>query len=173
MTPESDELAAQLACNKTIANRNMWMYLEKPVGEWPALQVTWSEDPDERYWAFDGDIPDWAVPAGKLRLGYALISEIHVHLIYVSKIHSVEELREGAVDDKIEDIINCWKEGKALTPPALRIVNDESVQKIYIAGGNHRFNVAYLTGLKLIAFLACPADAAYLTALIPSLVWKP
>ncbi|GLH22924.1 hypothetical protein ENT52713_03200 [Enterobacter sp. 200527-13] len=30
------------------------MYLEKPVGEWPALQVTWSEEPDGRYWAFDG-----------------------------------------------------------------------------------------------------------------------
>lgn len=95
MTPESDELAAQLACNKTTANRNKWIYHEKPVGEWPALQVTWSEEPDERYWAFDGDIPDWAVPAGKLRLGYALISEIHAHLIYVSKIHSVEELKEG------------------------------------------------------------------------------
>ncbi|PQY25368.1 hypothetical protein CDU03_20005 [Cronobacter sakazakii] len=85
--------------------------------------------------AFDGDIPDWAHPPEKLRLGYALTSEIHAHLIYVSKIHSVEELREGAVDDKIEAVINCWKESKALTPPALRIVNDEGVEKIYIAGG--------------------------------------
>ncbi|EMW0831575.1 MULTISPECIES: hypothetical protein [Enterobacteriaceae] len=148
------------------------MYLEKPVGEWPALKVTWSEEPDERDWAFDGDIPDWAVPTGKLRLGYALISEIHAHLTYASKIHSVDELREGAVDDKIEEVINCWKDGKALTPPALRIVNDKGVKKIYIAGGNHRFNVAYLSGEETIAFLASSTDWQNLEEFIPSLEWK-
>lgn len=172
MTPESDELAAQLACNKTTVNRNMWMYLEKPVGAWPALQVTWSEEPDERYWAFDGDIPDWAVPAGKLRLGYALISEIHAHLIYARKIDCVEELREGAIDDKIEDVINHLKDGDALTPPVLRIVKINGVIKIDIADGNHLFNVAHLTGEINIAFLASPVDSVSLEALIPSLVWK-
>ena len=151
----------------------MWMYLEKPVSEWPVLQVTWSEEPNERDWAFDGNIPDWAVPTGNLLLGYALISEIHAHLAYASKIHSVEELREGAVDDKIEAVINYWKEGKALTPPALWIFDNDGVKKIHIAGGNHRFNVARLSGEEKIAFLARPADSVYLKNLIPSLVWKP
>lgn len=148
------------------------MYLEKPVGEWPRFQVMWSEEPDERDLAFDSNIPDWATPTKELRLGYALISEIHAHLIYASKIHSVEELREGAVDDKIEDVINWWIEGKALTPPALRVVNDNGVKKICIAGGNHRFNVAYLTGEEKIAFLASSTDLRALENFIPSLKWK-
>ncbi|MFH7803461.1 hypothetical protein [Enterobacter cloacae] len=148
------------------------MYLEKSVGEWPALKVTWSEEPDERNWAFDGEIPDWAVPIGELRLGYALILEIHAHLTYASKIHTVDELREGAVDDKIEGVINCWKDGKALTPPALRIVNAGGVKEIHIAGGNHRFNVAYLSGVETIAFLASSTDSQDLEEFIPSLIWK-
>lgn len=44
------------------------MYLEKPVSEWPQLQVTWSEEPAERYMAFDGNIPGWADPPENLEL---------------------------------------------------------------------------------------------------------
>lgn len=72
---------------------------------------------------------------GQLRPGYALISETHAHLTCAGKIHAVGELREGAVDDKTEDVINCWKEGKALTPPALRKVNDKGIRKIDIEAG--------------------------------------
>ncbi|AZK61364.1 hypothetical protein JFY74_04550 [Pectobacterium carotovorum] len=149
------------------------MYLDEPVSKWPPLRVTWSKDPDGRDWAFDGDPPEWAAPVGKLRLGSALTAEIHAHLIYARKIDCVEELREGAIDDKIEDVINHWKDGDALTPPVLRIVEINGVKKIDIADGNHRFNVAHLTGEIKITFLASPVDSASLEALIPSLVWKP
>lgn len=148
------------------------MYINKQVSKWPPLQVTWNEDPDERKWAFDGDPPAWAAPVGKLRLGYALTAEIHEHLIYARKIHSVGELREGAIDDKIEDVINHWKNGDALTPPVLRIVEINGVKKIDIGDGNHRFNVAYLSGEINVPFLALPADSACLESLIPSLAWK-
>lgn len=101
-----------------------------------------------------------------------MISEIHNHLIFVRKIHTIEELREGAVDDKVEEVIDHWKEGFALTPPALRIVEVNGVKLLDIAGGNHRFNVANLCGVTMIDFLASSADTQDLNTLIPSIKWK-
>jgi len=166
------DLAAIILNIKEQLTGTCGMYLDEPVSNWPQLQVTWSEKPNERYMAFDGDIPEWAAPPENLLLGHALISDIHVHLIYARRIDNVEQLREGAIDDKIEEVINHWINGDALTPPALRIVEINSVKKIDIPGGNHRFNVANLSGENTINFLASSSDSQSLEELIPSLKWK-
>lgn len=147
------------------------MYIDQPVAAWPRLTIKWSLDPQKWHLAFDGEIPAWANPLQNLRLGKALTSDIHKHLCFNSKIHSVEELREGCDEDKAKKVINHWQQGDALTPPALRIINEKNVDKIFIAGGNHRFNVVYLTGEKMIYFLASCNDSAGLQDFIPSLAW--
>ncbi|MFK3843855.1 MULTISPECIES: hypothetical protein [Serratia] len=144
------------------------MYIDQLIAAWPRLTVKWSLDPQKWHLAFDGDVPDWAK---NLRLGRAQLAEIHKHLCFNSKICSVEELRDGGAADKVEKVINHWQQGDALTPPALCIINERNVDKILIAGGNHRFNVAYLTGEITIYFLASCNDSAGLQNFMPSLVW--
>jgi hypothetical protein len=55
-----------------------------------------------------------------------------------------ELLNEGWGDGNIYEVIYHWKNGKKLTPPSIKYL--EEVQKLFVADGKHRLNVAYYFG---------------------------
>lgn len=146
------------------------MYLNKHPSQWPNLSVNWDHEKSNWHYAFDSDPPDWAKD---MILGEALLSDIHPNLFFNSKVDCYKEFWKSCIEDKAEEVIKHWANGEALTPPALWICKEQGVNKILIAGGNHRFNVAFLSGEEKISFLTSVEHKTRLEALLPSLKWIP
>ena len=57
---------------------------------------------------------------------------------------------------------------KLITPPLIKPYNDTLI----IAGGNHRFNVARLAGVKVITFITPTEDMDKINSIIPTVSWQ-
>ncbi|MBA0174389.1 hypothetical protein [Pectobacterium carotovorum] len=138
-----------------------------PENYWPNMVVSWNENPQDLIFSFDSGFPDWISPSTTI-VGRVSVNDIYAHLADNSRIENAAELWGIETEDKVCEIIGRWMNGVSITPPALC----PEGERIIIAGGNHRFNVARLCGETTIAFFTADKYRIFFDSILPSVQWN-
>lgn len=133
-------------------------WLQRPPTEWPPMKFNWDLEPAAYRFALDGmrakEFSE-AYPEG-LQAAYAKIDDIEAVLCQHNR-RSPEELWNVGCEHKLAWAIEYISRGLPITPVLIKPVPGSS-HEIMFAGGNHRYAVAWASGLLEIPVLLEPCD---------------
>ncbi|WP_028167344.1 hypothetical protein [Bradyrhizobium elkanii] len=144
------EEAKARSAERTRINALAEKVMGRPVEQWPAFEVVWTDDPARYYWTFDGADPA-AVNPDEYRLGAGVdLAKIDAALTKywhrrADEVWTVGDPRKAA------RIIIHWSEGVHMTPAM--VVPTADSKNLTLAGGNHRLAVARAKGVALVPIL--------------------
>ncbi|WP_305846018.1 transcriptional regulator [Photobacterium kishitanii] len=127
------------------------LYNKQPK-EWPTIKINWDYRLESQRYCFDTLSKsefDELYPNG-LVLGYMPLKEFDNYLCHFSR-RDGDELWELGSQSKLAKMIVYLSEGKPITPPVIKPVENNEV---IFQGGHHRYAVAKAIELKEISIYA-------------------
>ncbi|MDE1334042.1 transcriptional regulator [Vibrio vulnificus] len=127
-------------------------FYNKQPKDWPAIEFNWDYRLESQRYCFDGmSQPDFneTYPNG-LVLGHMPLKEFDKYLCHYSR-RDGDELWELGCQSKLAEMIVYLSEGKPITPPIIKPVENNEV---IFQGGHHRYAVAKAIELQEISIYA-------------------
>lgn len=145
-------------------------YIGTDANEWPKLDINWDLNQDNFHLSLDGVSADKFTEdySEGLLIGKTLIEDIYENLFYNSKIRDCNDFWKLCAKGKACGIIGRCLAKKPITPPMITPYNGTLI----IVGGNHRFNVARLSGAIEIYFITPKESQNEFIEILPSVAWK-
>ncbi|WP_119689261.1 hypothetical protein [Acinetobacter nosocomialis] len=145
------------------------LYYKKNIEETPQLNIKWNLDPNDFYLSFDGETSrsiSTDYPHGFV-LGRVDMLKIYNNLTSISQVYDIKDFWQIANKIKALGVIGRWYNNEKITPPILSVYED----KIFLEGGNHRFNIARFYSSAPIFFIIPKEIKDRVSEIIPEVEW--